>query len=171
MDGTTAAGLRLASEGVRIDPITARSSADVDEQGLLQLGHRKEHRPALPQRKLVLANLDPLGMPLAPEDLSGEHADDPVPLPIMACVRDGLKHTGRLSVGDGKMAALQTRATLAAQKDCSWGPLSALQAPPEQVIQEVESQHGHGTPLIEVSRGDEQGASTCIARATKPSTR
>lgn len=46
-------------------------------QGLLQLGHSKDHRPDLRQLKLALASLDPLGMPLATEVLSGEQADDP----------------------------------------------------------------------------------------------
>jgi transposase len=153
---------------VRIDTTTASSSADVDEQGLRQLGHRKDHRPDLPQRKLVLASLDPLGMPLASEVLSGEHADDPVYLPIIARVRDGLLQTGLLDVGDCKMAALQTRASIAAQGDFYVCPLSTLQAPPEQGSQEVETRRAHGTQLIEVDRVDELGASTCIAQGYEP---
>ena len=92
-----------------------------------------DHRPDLPQLKLVLASLDPLGMPLATEVLSGEQADDPVYLPIIARVRNGLKQKGLLYVGDCKMAALQTRASLAAQGDFYLCPLSALQASPEQI--------------------------------------
>ncbi len=55
----------LTTQVVRIDTTTASSYADVNEQGLLQLGHSKDHRPDLPQLKLVLASLDPLGIPLA----------------------------------------------------------------------------------------------------------
>src|SRR6266571_1006852 len=78
----------LSATCVRIDTTTASSYAQVNEQGLLQLGHSKDHRPDLPQLKLVLASLDPLGLPLATEVLSGEHADDPVYLPVIAvCVR------------------------------------------------------------------------------------
>lgn len=84
----------LPATCVRIDTTTASSYADVDEHGLLQLGHSKDHRPDLPQLKLVLASLDPLGMPLATEVLSGEHADDPVYLPIIARVRDGRSNEG-----------------------------------------------------------------------------
>jgi len=51
----------LQGQCVRIDTTTASSYADVTEQGLLQLGHSKDHRPDLPQLKLVLASLDPLG--------------------------------------------------------------------------------------------------------------
>lgn len=105
----------LQAQCVRIDTTTASSDAEVNEQGLLQLGHSKDHRPDLPQLKVVLASLDPLGMPLASEVLSGEHADDPVYLPIIARVRDGLRQNGLLYVGDGKMAALPTRASIQAE--------------------------------------------------------
>src|SRR5436309_5465997 len=154
----------LPATCVRIDTTTASSYAQVNEEGLLQLGHSKDHRPDLPQLKLVLASLDPLGMALASEVLSGEHADDPVYLPIIARVRDGLQQKGLLYVGDCKMAALQTRASIQAQADFYLCPLSALQAPPEQVSQEVESQRRQGARLIEVCRLDEQGIRTCIAQ-------
>ena len=154
----------LPATCVRIDTTTASSYAQVNEQGLLQLGHSKDHRPDLPQLKLVLASLDPLGMPLATEVLSGEHADDPVYLPIIARVRDGLQQKGLLYVGDCKMAALQTRASIQAQGDFYLCPLSALQASPEQVSQEVEIQRTQGARLIEVCRLDEQGRRTCIAQ-------
>jgi transposase len=154
----------LSATCVRIDTTTASSYAEVNEQGLLQLGHSKDHRPDLPQLKLVLASLDPLGMPLASEVLSGEHADDPVYLPIIARVRSGLQQQGLLYVGDCKMAALQTRATLQAQRDFYLCPLSALQASPEQVSQEVEKKRAQGAHLIEVCRVDEQGSRTCLAQ-------
>lgn len=96
----------LQAQCVRIDTTTASSYAEVTEQGLLQLGHSKDHRPDLPQLKLALASLDPLGMPLATEVISGEHADDPEYLPIIARVRNGLQQNGLLYVGDCKMAAL-----------------------------------------------------------------
>lgn len=154
----------LPATCVRIDTTTASSYADVDEQGLLQLGHSKDHRPDLPQLKLVLASLDPLGMPLATEVLSGEHADDPVYLPVIARVRAGLQQRGLLYVGDCKMAALQTRASLAAQGDFYLCPLSALQAPPEQICQEVETKRAQGAQLFEVCHLDQLGISTCIAQ-------
>src|SRR5207248_3276713 len=107
----------LQKECVRVDTTTVSSYAKVNEEGLLQFGHSKDHRPDLAQLKVVLASLDPLGMPLATEVLSGEHADDPVYLPIIARVRDGLQQKGLLYVGDCKMAVLQTRASIHAQGD------------------------------------------------------
>jgi len=78
----------LQKECVRVYTTTVKSYAEVNEEGLLQLGHSKDHRPDLGQLKIVLASLDPLGMPLATEVLSGESADDPVHEPIIARVSD-----------------------------------------------------------------------------------
>ncbi len=96
----------LQKECVRVDTTTVSSYAQVNEEGLLQLGYSKDHRPDLGQLKVVLASLDPLGMPLASEVLSGEQADDPVYLPIIARVRDGLGKKELLYIGDCKMSAL-----------------------------------------------------------------
>ena len=59
----------LESECVRLDTTTVKSYAQVNEAGLLQLGHSKDHRPDLGQLKVVLACLDPLAMPLGTEVL------------------------------------------------------------------------------------------------------
>src|SRR5258708_37607021 len=72
---------------VRLDSTTASSYGAVSEDGLLQLGHSKDHRPDLPQLKVMLATLDPLGMPLATEVLSGERADNPLYVPAITRVR------------------------------------------------------------------------------------
>jgi len=149
---------------VRIDTTTASSYAEVNEEGLLQLGHSKDHRPDLPQLKLALASLDPFGLPLASEVLSGEQADDPVYVPLIDRVRSGLQQSGLLYVGDCKMAALQTRASIQAHGDYYLCPLSALHVSPDQLMQEVEAQRARNAPLIQVVRVDEQGKSTCIAQ-------
>ena len=57
----------LQRECIRVDTTTVSSYAEVNEEGLLQLGYSKDHRPDLAQLKVVLACLDPLGMPLATE--------------------------------------------------------------------------------------------------------
>ncbi len=103
---------------VRLDKTTVSSYADVNEEGLLQLGHSKDHRPDLPQVKIALATLEPFGVPLASEVLSGEQADDPVYVPLIDRVHQGLERTGLLYVGDCKMAAEKTGAHVQAQGDC-----------------------------------------------------
>src|SRR4029450_11129489 len=68
-------------------------------------------------------SLDPLGMPLATDVLSGERADDGLYIPIMERVRTGLQTPGLLFVGDCKMSALDTRAYLARHQDLYLSPL------------------------------------------------
>src|SRR5205085_12139389 len=77
----------LQADCVRLDSTTVSSYGAVTEDGLLQLGHSKDHRPDLGQLKVMLATLDPLGMPLATEVLAGERADDPLYLPAITRVR------------------------------------------------------------------------------------
>jgi transposase len=63
---------------VRGDTTTSSGSWQVTAEGLFQFGPSKDHRPDLAHLKVLLATLDPLGMPVACEVLSGERADDPL---------------------------------------------------------------------------------------------
>ena len=71
----------------------------------------------------MMGSLDPLGMPLATDVLSGERADDGLYIPIIERIRTGLKTNGLLFVGDCKMSALDTRAYLAKHQDWYLSPL------------------------------------------------
>ncbi|MCS4101409.1 hypothetical protein [Salinibacter ruber] len=50
---------------MRIDTTSASGYYSVSEEGLFQFGYSKDHRPDLPQLKVALATLDPLGLPVA----------------------------------------------------------------------------------------------------------
>src|SRR6266852_2352770 len=154
---------------VRLDSTTASSYGAVSEDGLLQLGHSKDHRPDLPQLKVMLATLDPLGMPLATEVLSGERADDPLYLPAIARVRASLNTAGLLYVGDCKMAALGTRASIQAAGDYYLCPLSALQVTAEQLARELAVLRASGQPLSTVERTGADGQTHCIAQGYEES--
>jgi transposase len=154
----------LQKECIRVDTTTVSSYAEVNEEGLLQLGYSKDHRPDLGQLKVALASLDPLGMPVATEVLSGEKADDPVYLPIIARVREGLGEKGLLYVGDCKMAALQTRATLQFQSDFYLCPLSAVQVPFDQLQREIDELRKKDTPVKNVDRVNDKNERMCIAQ-------
>lgn len=67
--------------------------------------------------------LDPLGMPLATEVVSGERAEEGGDLPSIERMRNGLQTPGLLLVGDCKRSALDTRAALARHQDWSLSPL------------------------------------------------
>ena len=71
----------------------------------------------------MMGSLDPLGMPLSTEVLSGERADDGLYIPLMERIRTGVKTAGLLFVGDWKMSALETRAYLAKHQNFSLSPL------------------------------------------------
>jgi transposase len=120
----------LQPERVRLDSTTASGYWSVTEDGLFQFGHSKDHRPDLPQVKVMLSALDPLGMPVATDVVAGQRADDPLYVPAITRVREGLKRRGLLYVGDCKMGALETRAFLQAGGDYYLCPLSELQVPP-----------------------------------------
>ncbi len=154
----------LRSDCVRLDSTTASSYGTVGEDGLLQLGHSKDHRPDLPQLKVMLATLDPLGMPMATEVLSGQRADDPLYLPAIARVRACLKQPGLLYVGDCKMAALETRASIQAHGDFYLCPLSALQMSSDQVAQQLAALRESSQPLTTVERTGADGQTHCIAQ-------
>jgi transposase len=149
---------------VRLDATTASSYGMVSEDGLLQLGPSSDHRPDLPQLKVMLATLDPLGLPLATEVLSGERADDPLYLPAIARVRACLNTPGWLYVGDGKMAALETRASIQAHDDYYLCPLSAVQVPADQLARELVALRESSQPLLTVERTEADGQTHCIAQ-------
>ena len=118
---------QFPTEVVRIDTTTANSYADVlSDQGLLQFGHSKDD-PNRPQIKIAAAILDPLGMPLATAIVPGNTADDPLYIPAIQAVQRSLGVGGRTYVGDCKMAALATRAFVAAGGDFYLCPLAETQ--------------------------------------------
>lgn len=114
---------------VRVDSTTVSGHWTVTEDGLFQFGHSKDHRPDLPQLKVMLSALDPLGMPVATQVVSGERADDKLYIPAIEQVSASLDEHGLLYVGDCKMAALATRAFLQHSRDYYLCPLSETQTP------------------------------------------
>ena len=113
----------LSTARVHVDSTSASVYATVSEGGLFQFGHSKDERPDLPQVKVMQAVLDPLGMPLATDVVSGERADDPLYMPCIARVQARVGRHGLLDVGDCKMASHDTRARIATAGDFSLCPL------------------------------------------------
>lgn len=73
----------------------------------------------------MLSTLDPLGMPIAAEILSGEKADDPLYIPAIERVRSTLKQSGLLYIGDCKMGSIATRTHIVSGGDFYLCPLNA----------------------------------------------
>src|SRR5262249_35078944 len=112
----------LAQHVIRCDATTVSGAHEVTEEGLVQFGHSKDD-PTRPQIKVMIGSLDPLGMPLATDVLSGEQADDGLYIPLIQRIRTGWKTSGVLFVGDCKMSALETRAYLVRHQDLYLAPL------------------------------------------------
>src|SRR5256886_3001225 len=112
----------LSQDVIRCDATTVSGDHEVTDEGLVQFGHSKDD-PARPQIKVMMGSLDPLGMPLATDVLSGERADDGLYIPIMERIRVGLHTSGLLFVGDCKMSALDTRAPIARHQHVYLSPL------------------------------------------------
>ena len=107
----------LPVERVRLDATTSWGYHTVTEEGLMRLGHSEDHRPDLAQFKLMAAVAEPSGLFLAGDVPPGNAADDPLYLPLYRRVRTPLGQTEPLSAGDCEMAALETRAEIAANQD------------------------------------------------------
>lgn len=113
----------LELTGIRLDSTTSYGYHQVTEEGIMQFGPSKDHRPDLPQLKLMAAAAEPSGHLLACDVAPGCCADDPLYTPLIQRVRRLLGRTGLLYAGDCKMAALSTRAELAAHGDYYVTPL------------------------------------------------
>jgi transposase len=114
---------------IRLDSTSGSGYWKVTEDGLFQFGHSKDHRPDLPQFKVMLATLDPLGLAVGIQVPSGEKADDPLYIPAIDQVRQNLGGSGGglFFVGDCKMMTFETRLHAVAGGDCYLGPFSKTQ--------------------------------------------
>jgi len=122
---------QLHEEPIRLDSTTASVYHDTEDNTLFQYGHSKDHRPDLPQFKVMLGTLDPMGMPLATLVLPGNEADDGLYIPTVIRARQALGQGGHLYVGDSKMSALDTRIFIQAGGDYYLTPLPRTGDVPE----------------------------------------
>ncbi len=120
----------LETDVVRCDATTASGHHEVTEGGLFQFGHSKDD-PSLPQIKLMTGALDPLGMPLATDVVSGEQADDGLYVPIINRIHAVLEKQGVLYVGDCKLSAFETRLHIKGLKSHYLCPLPQTGKTPE----------------------------------------
>jgi len=106
---------RLPTTTVRLDSTSVSVyHEDVADDSLLQRGWSKEHRPDLRQFKLMLATLDPLGLPICCQPVAGNRSDNPLYVPAYQAAVAALGTTDVLVVGDSKMGDLPTRGHMVA---------------------------------------------------------
>ncbi len=113
----------LPGQVMRLDATVGAVDHEPSQGTLFQVGKAKNGLYAT-QFKLMLASLDPLGLPLAVDVEPGNRADDPLYLPSYQRAKTILGRDGLLVVGDSKMSALLTRATIAVGRDHYLTPLA-----------------------------------------------
>src|ERR1051325_11492401 len=154
----------LAQDVIRCDATTVSGEHAVTAEGLFQFGHSKDD-PTRPQIKVMMGSLDPLGMPLSTDVVSGERADDGLYLPIIERIRSGLRTPGLLFVGDCKMSALDTRAHLARHQDWYLSPLPLTGATAEAMDAWITTgvTKGERGELIRIERTNDRGHTALVA--------
>ncbi|HEU5217673.1 MAG TPA: transposase, partial [Gemmatimonadales bacterium] len=107
--------------------------------------------------KLMAAVAEPTGLFLAGDVHPGNAADDPLYLPLYRRVRTLLGQTGLLYTGDCKMAALETRAEIAANRDFYLTRLPLTGVVSAQFSERVEAAlvGDQAVTLIEIRHGEE----------------
>ena len=149
----------------RCDATTVSGYRNEKEGSLFQFGHSKDD-PSLPQIKIMMGSLDPLGMPLATDVLSGERADDGLYVPVIKRMHDSLKKEGMLYVGDSKMSAFEIRLYIKGLKNHYLSPLPLTGKTSQEMkdwIREGVIKDKRGE-LIEVSVANEKEKDVQIAK-------
>lgn len=121
----------------QLEPSTIRLDATVGTVGhkptehiLFKIGKAKNGLYET-QFKLMLASLDPLGLPLVVDVVPGNMADDPLYIPSYQRVKEVIKRTKVLVVGDSKMSAIGIRGEIVRGEDYYLTPLAWLKDEPE----------------------------------------
>ncbi len=96
---------------MRLDATVGSVGHDAAEHTLFKVGKAKNGLYKT-QFKMMVGSLDPLGMPVAVDVVPGNQADDPLYLPVYQRLKEVIPKQGLLVVGDSKMSALNTRATI-----------------------------------------------------------
>lgn len=148
---------QLSQEWVRLDSTTVSLYHEAEGTELIRYGHSKDHRPDLAQLKVMLATLDPLGLPLVTQVVAGHRADDGLYLPAVDEARTVLGQKGLLYIGDSKMEALSTRAHLVAGGDYYLMPLSLKGAQAELLAELVQAALAEERELLDLYREPSDG--------------
>jgi len=148
----------LPTDCIRHDSTTSYGYHANSPDGLMQLGHSKDHRSDLPQFKLMAAVTQPLAFPLSTDVVSGNTPDDGLYWPSIQRVQHLLGKKGLLHVGDNKMAALATRARVAQSGDFYLMPLPNTGTTTKQMSSWVETALAQPDILQEICRPAKEGS-------------
>jgi transposase len=146
----------LKPKQVRLDPTTVSGYHAGGENSLFEFGHSKDD-PTMRQVKVMVAALDPLGLPLVSQVVAGSTADDPLYIPAVDRVLQIIDGVGLLFVGDSKMSAVDTRAHIQRLNQFYLCPLALTGKTAKEMRQWIEAANRGDFALQPVSVEDEQG--------------
>lgn len=152
----------LPSDTTRHDSTTVSVYQEVDEaeaddkDSVLGYGHSKDHRPELAQFKVMLATLDPAGLPLTCQVVNGKRADDGLYIPSYESAVATLGHRRFLAVGDSKMGAIGTRAYLSGKGSFYLTAFREPAADAAELAQWVEKALAHEAEWQAIEQIDER---------------
>jgi transposase len=120
----------LPTARIRLDATVGTVGHDPSEHTIFKVGKAKNGLYET-QFKIMLATLDPLGLPLVVNVEPGNRADDPLYTPAYLQMKEIVKQDGLLIIGDSKMSAVATRAGIVAGNDHYLVPLADQKDAPE----------------------------------------
>jgi transposase len=152
----------LKPKQVRLDATTVSGYHAIGEETLFQFGHSKDD-PSLAQVKVMMATLDPLGLPLATQVVAGNTADDPLYVPAVDQVLKIIDGVGLLFVGDCKMSALSIRAHIHHLEQHYLCPLAQTGKTGEEMITWIQAANDGQHALQAIYAENDQGKRKLLA--------
>lgn len=128
----------LPTDTMRLDATVGTVHHTAGDSELFAVGKAKNGLYET-QFKLMMASLDPMGLGLAVDVEAGNCADDPLYIPCYERAKATLNRNGILVVGDSKMSAKGTRATIQENEDYYLMPLADKKDEPD-LLQQVLNQ-------------------------------
>ena len=152
----------LQTKQVRLDDTTVSGYHEGGEESLFQYGYSKDD-PTLRQVKVMVAALDPFGMPLVSQVVAGNVADDNLYQPAVDRVLQIIAGVGLLFVGDSKMSALAIRAHIQNLHQYYLCPLAQTGETAKEMATWVEAANNGTRQLQSVYIKNEKGKRVLLA--------
>jgi len=124
----------LTATRLRLDATVGTVGHNPSEHTLFKVGKAKNGLYET-QFKVMVAGLDPLGLPLVVDIVAGNVADDPLYGPSYQRAKTVLQREGVVVIGDSKMSALGIRGEIVTGHDYYLTPLAWLKDEPALLVQ------------------------------------
>jgi transposase len=114
---------QLPTDCIHLDTTASCGYHTTEPDGIMQFGHSKDHRPDLPQLKIMAAVTQPLAFPVSTALVPGNQPDDVLYLPTIQRTQLLVGHRGVLFVADCKFSSIENRTAVAFSGDYYLAPL------------------------------------------------